>query len=123
MQNSTLYNRVGGENRVNAVVDALYGKVLGDDGLNYFFEGVSMEAHLNKLKSFLRMAFGGGKASRSLDLSSVHASLVDRGLGDVHINSLIMYMREVLEDQGLNEDLILGVEAVLDCYRDNVLGR
>jgi len=35
----SLYERIGGEDAVNAAVDVFYRKVLADDRINKFFEG------------------------------------------------------------------------------------
>jgi len=39
----SLYEKIGGEGAVNAAVDIFYRKVLADDRINRFFEGVDME--------------------------------------------------------------------------------
>ena len=39
----SLFDRIGGEAAVNAAVDIFYRKVLADDRINQFFEGVDMD--------------------------------------------------------------------------------
>ena len=57
--NLSLYEKLGGEAAVNAAIDAFYRKVLADDRVNRFFEGVDMDRQAAKQKAFLTMAFGG----------------------------------------------------------------
>ena len=51
---STLFERLGGGAAIDATVDLFYSKVLADDRIKHFFEGVDMEelhaAFLNDLK-------------------------------------------------------------------------
>jgi hemoglobin len=56
---STLFEQLGGEAAVDAAVGIFYRKVLADDRINSFFEGVDMEKQAAKQKAFLTMAFGG----------------------------------------------------------------
>ena len=39
----SLYEKIGGDAAVNAAVDIFYRKVLADDRINQFFEGVDMD--------------------------------------------------------------------------------
>ena len=54
-----LYQEIGGEPAVNAAVDLFYRKVLKDDRMKRFFDGVDMDKQAAKQKAFLTMAFGG----------------------------------------------------------------
>ena len=53
----SLYDQLGGEPAVNAAVDIFYRKVLADDRISRFFEGVDMEEQAAKQKAFLTMVF------------------------------------------------------------------
>jgi Amt family ammonium transporter len=55
-----LYEKLG-EARVNAAVDVLYKKILADDMLKGYFEGIDIEQLIKHQKSFLAVAFGGGR--------------------------------------------------------------
>ncbi|MEP6961145.1 MAG: group 1 truncated hemoglobin, partial [Acidobacteriota bacterium] len=56
---ATLYEQIGGPAAVEAAVDAFYRKVLVDDRIARFFEGLDMDLQRAKQKAFLTMAFGG----------------------------------------------------------------
>lgn len=56
---SSLYEQLGGQPAVDAAVDIFYRKVLSDDRISHFFEGVDMDRQIGKQKAFLTMAFGG----------------------------------------------------------------
>ena len=53
---SSLYEKLGGEGAVNAAVDIFYGKVLKDDRIKQFFDGVNMQKQASKQKAFLTLS-------------------------------------------------------------------
>ena len=55
---ASLYERLGGQTAVDAAVDIFYRKVLVDQRVNGFFDGVDMEQQIIKQKGFLTMVFG-----------------------------------------------------------------
>ena len=122
-KNETLYDRIGGEHTLNAAIDSYYSKVLGDDRINFFFDGVSMDRQIGKLKLFLKVAFGGGTVYTSGNLKKVHKPLLDRGLNDTHVDIILVHMAESLREIGVAEELIRESTETIDSYRDDVLGR
>lgn len=56
---SSLFEKIGGKDAVNAAVDVFYEKVMADDRINRFFEGIDMNAQRRKQIMFLTYAFGG----------------------------------------------------------------
>jgi len=54
-----LYDRLGGDDAMELVVDIFYRKVLEDDLVAKFFEDVDIAGQRLKQKAFLAMAFGG----------------------------------------------------------------
>lgn len=55
----SLYEQLGADAAVNAAVDVFYRKVLTDDRVSRFFDGVDMDRQAAKQKAFLNMVFGG----------------------------------------------------------------
>ena len=54
---ASLYERIGGEAAVSAAVEKFYEKVLSDDRVKHFFEGVDMRKQTHHQKMFLTYAF------------------------------------------------------------------
>jgi len=54
----TLLDQIGGQDSVNAAVDAFYVRVLADDRVNGFFD-IDMTVQANKQKRFLGAVLGG----------------------------------------------------------------
>jgi hemoglobin len=121
--NLSLYEQIGGEAAVNAAVDIFYRKVLVDDRVSRFFEGVDMDRQAGKQKAFLTMAFGGPNNYSGLDMRKGHAHLVAMGLNDSHVDAIIELLGGTLKDLGVADNLIGQVAAIAESTRNDVLGR
>jgi hemoglobin len=118
-----LYDDLGGEAAVNAAVDVFYRKVLTDDRISDFFEGVDMEAQRAKQKAFLTVAFGGPNNYTGKDLATAHAHLVTRGLNDSHFDAVAEHLQATLQELGVAADKVNDVMAIAGATRQAVLGR
>jgi hemoglobin len=122
-QKNTLYEQLGGEAAVDAAVDAFYRKVLGDDRISRFFDGVDMDRQAAKQKAFLTMAFGGPHNYSGADMRRGHAHLVARGLNDSHFDAVVELLGQTLADLNAAPALIAQVAAIAESTRNDVLGR
>lgn len=119
----TLYEQLGGQAAVNLAVDHSYRKVLTDDRVKSFFDGVDMDQQIAKQKAFLTMVFGGPNNYSGLDMRQGHAHLVKRGLNDSHVDTIIELLGKTLSELGVAEPLIQQVAALAESTRNDVLGR
>jgi hemoglobin len=120
---SSLFERIGGEGAVLAAVELLYEKILGDEKLRPFFDGLDIDAQVKKQVSFMTLAFGGPPGYSGKDLRTAHASLVSRGLTDEHFNAVATHLEASLKELGVGEDLIREVLGLVEGTRHDVLGR
>ena len=123
MSDSTLFERLGGQNAVNSAVDIFYRKVLADDRVNYFFEGVDMEKQIQKQKGFLTMVFGGPNNYTGKDMREGHRHLVKKGLDDSHVDVIIEHLGSTLKELGAKDEDIKEVAEIANSVRDDVLDR
>ena len=119
----SVYDRIGGEAAVDAAVDVFYRKVLADDRINEFFDGVDMERQAGKQKAFLTMALGGPHNYTGKDMRVGHAHLVARGLNDSHFDAVMENLGATLSELGVPADLIGEAAAIAESTRNDVLGR
>ncbi|HFE31729.1 MAG TPA: hypothetical protein ENJ17_00310, partial [Gammaproteobacteria bacterium] len=101
----SLFDRIGGEGAVDAAVDVFYRKVLADDRVNKFFEGVDMEQQAAKQKAFLTMAFGGPNSYTGEDMRKGHAHLVEQGMNASHFDVIMEHLGATLKELGVADDL------------------
>lgn len=119
----SLYNKIGGEAAVNAAVDIFYRKVLADDTVSKFFEGVDMDKQAAKQKAFLTMAFGGPHNYTGEDMRRGHAHLVARGLNDTHFDAIMGHIGATLTELNVPGELIAQAAAIAESTRNDVLGK
>jgi hemoglobin len=123
MTTPSLFEQLGGEAAVNAAVDIFYRKVLSDDRINRFFDGVDMEKQAAKQKAFLTMVFGGPHNYTGLDMRKGHAHLVEKGLDDSHFDAVVENLAATLRELGVADELIGQVAAIAESTRADVLNR
>ncbi len=119
----TLFEQLGGQGAVEAAVDIFYRKVLSDDRISRFFDGVDMDKQRAKQKAFLVMAFGGPNNYSGKDMRTAHARLVQMGLNDSHFDAVVENLGGTLSELGVKDDLIKQVAAIAESVRGDVLGR
>ena len=119
----SLFEQIGGAPAVDAAVDIFYRKVLVDDRVSRFFEGVDMDRQRGKQKAFLTMAFGGPHNYSGKDMRTGHAHLLTMGLNDSHVDAIIELLGATLGELGVPGELITQVAAIAESARADVLGR
>jgi truncated hemoglobin YjbI len=124
LQDIPLYHRVGGDAAMEVAVDLFYRKVLEDDFVSKFFDGVDMDYLRLKQKNFLNMAFGGPCQFSGLDLRKTHKRLVEEmGLTDAHFDRVLQLFKETLEELNISDKELSGMLEILGSARDDVLSR
>ena len=119
----SLYDKIGGEAAVNAAVDIFYRKVLADDRINQYFEGVDMDQQAAKQKAFLTLAFGGPHNYSGKDMRDGHAHQVARGLNDSHFDAVMENLGATLKELNVPDELIAEAAAIAESTRNDVLSR
>ena len=117
----TLYGKIGGKAAVNAAVDLFYKKVLADEKLAPFFEGVDMAKQSASQKIFLNMAFGGPAKYKGKSMREAHAQLVAKGLKDEHFDLVVKHLGATLQELDVPEELINEAAGIAESVRGDVL--
>lgn len=119
---ATLFDQIGGKEAVSAAVDIFYDKVLADNTINQFFEGVNIGIQKAKQKAFLSYAFGGPVNYSGKDMRSAHTALVKKGLNEDHFNAVAGHLVATLEELSVPQELINQVVEIALSVKDDVLG-
>ena len=119
----SLFERLGGAEAVKAAVKGFYDKVLADDRVNGFFEGVDMDRQRRMQTGFLTFAFGGKSGYDGKSLRAAHAHLVAKGLNDTHFDIILEHLGATLKELGVKDELIQEVVDVANTVRNDVLGK
>jgi hemoglobin len=132
----SLFERIGGENAVDEVVDTYYKKILGDPLMQPFFEKMDMQRLIRKQKSFLTFSFGGSSeyAYWEKGLRNAHANSIKIGLNDQIFDRAILHLVSALNEFFLSEKsvpknpdeargLVMEVVEVIESTRNYVLNK
>lgn len=123
MSDPNLFEAIGGKDAVKAAVDLFYDKVLADDRIKHFFDGVDMEAQKLKQRGFLTLAFGGPNAYTGKSLRDGHKPLVEKGLDESHFNAVMENLGATLKELNVPDELIEKAAAIAMSTKDDVLNR
>jgi hemoglobin len=116
---TSLYEKLGEEAAISKVVAGFYERVLADESLAPFFDGIDMAALRRHQAAFLSAATGGPKAYTGPDLASAHAG---RGIKDEHFDGVVGHLVAELTDLGVMPDVIDETVAALAPLRGTVVG-
>jgi hemoglobin len=72
---TSMYDEIGGRPAVAAAVDDLYDRILRDDALVHYFEGLDMARQKSHLRAFVAAALGGPQLYAGRDMHAAHAGL------------------------------------------------
>jgi hemoglobin len=106
----TLYDRLGGEPAILAVIDRFYVRVLADSMLAPFFEGIAMSRLKGHQFAFLSQALGGPRQYSGRSMSRAHAHL---RIEQRHFHAVAGHLVATLREFGVSEDLVAEVAAAV----------
>jgi hemoglobin len=119
----SIYEQLGGEAAVAAAVPRFYEKVMADPSLAHYFDGLDMDAQIDKQIAFMTMAFGGPSNYTGRDLRSAHAKLLKKGLGDAAFDAVAKHLGSTLSELGVESRLVGEVLDIVSHTRTDVLSR
>ncbi len=119
----TLYEKIGGRAAVNAAVELFYKKLLADNRVNHFFDGVDMKRQMAKQKAFMTYAFGGAPNYSGLSMRKAHERIVkEKGLNESHFNAVAENLVATLKELNVPQNLIDEVISIVASTKNDVLG-
>ncbi|WP_031035444.1 group I truncated hemoglobin [Streptomyces sp. NRRL F-5650] len=106
----TLFEQLGGEDAVGAVVDVFYDKVLGDPGLQPYFTGVDLDRLKRHQRRFIGQALGASRpyTGRSMRKAHEHLAITDEAFGKV-----VGHLAGALTEAGVDEATIATIARAL----------
>jgi hemoglobin len=118
-----LSDLIGGRSTIEAATERFYDRVLQDDNLRRFFEGVDM-AHLRSRQAmFISMLLGGRVYTGMKNIHDAHAHSRDGGLSDAHFDLFLNHFRAALEEVGVKPENAEKVRKRLESKRGTVLDK
>lgn len=109
----TLYEVIGGEDRVRAVLQSLYDKMFVDPIVGFLFEGKDKQHIVSEQLAFTCHFLGGPQVYRGKPLPEAHAELP---LLPGHFDRRHRLLAQVLEEEGVPDEVKrvwLGIDQAL----------
>ncbi|MDL5363016.1 group 1 truncated hemoglobin [Halalkalicoccus sp. NIPERK01] len=95
MPEQTLYERLGGEESIEAVVDRFYGHVMADDLVNGYFEDVDMQRQIAHQTQFISAVTGGPVEYSGEDMRAAHEGM---GINEEEFNAIARHLNTALKE-------------------------
>ena len=114
-----LYDEVGGPDGVRTAVAVFYRRVVDDDELGPWFEGIDLDRLKAHQRAFLAAAFGGPQVFSGRALADAHAGLA---VTDAAFDRIVQTLCTSLADLGVQQDVVTRVAERLELARSEVVG-
>ncbi|WIV67602.1 group I truncated hemoglobin [Natrialbaceae archaeon AArc-T1-2] len=118
MSQEPLYERLGGEDSIAAVVDAFYERVLEDDRVAHFFEDTDMQKQRAHQTQFLSAVAGGPVEYSGEDMESAHDDLEIR---QKHFDAIAELLEEALLEFDVDDRERTDVLEAFASYEDDIV--
>eukprot|EP00756_Hemistasia_phaeocysticola_P005106 Hpha_TRINITY_DN13175_c0_g1::TRINITY_DN13175_c0_g1_i1::g.113895::m.113895 len=119
----SVFQGIGGEAAIGALVDRFYDNAVADPRINFFFEKVDMRKLRRMMKQFMNHALGGKVAYTGRRLEIAHRRLVrDMGLSGSHFDAWTDCLRKTFTASKVRTDIAERALEITEGFRDSVLG-
>lgn len=117
-RNVTLYDRLGGQEAIEAVVDRFYERVLDDDRLRPYFEDTDMDRLRRHQTMFLSFATGGPVEYGGRDMETAHAGL---GITDEDFAAVAVHLQAALKEFDVDDEDVQAVAEEIMALKEDVV--
>lgn len=114
-----MYDKLGGEPAIQAVVDKMYVGIFSDERLTPYFTKTDKERQKRMQKEFLTYLTGGSKEYHGKSMKEAHKG---RGIEEEHFNIVAGYVKGAMDDLKVPDDLQTQVMNALSALKDDCIG-
>ncbi|ETK33427.1 group I truncated hemoglobin [Microbispora sp. ATCC PTA-5024] len=107
---TSIFDRIGGAEAVNATVEEFYTRVVSDPSLREYFADVDMRRLKAHQRSFVAAALGGPQEYRGKAMGEAHAGL---GVTAAHFDLVVGHLAAALDACGVADDTITAIASAL----------
>ncbi|HJT13236.1 MAG TPA: chemotaxis protein CheA, partial [Dongiaceae bacterium] len=119
----SIYEQIGGMGTIDAVVEVMFSRVMGDLRIKSMFDGVNMDRLQGRMREYLAMVCGGPNTFGKRDLKCPHAAALGRGMNDAHFDAFCGHMQAALNALEVPAHLAAMIMAIVFASRDEIMGR
>jgi hemoglobin len=99
----TVYDTIGGQAAVDAVVDELYRRILDDPDLATYFDGIDVDQIKRHQRAFIAAALGGPDAYPGRTMQAAHAG---RRITDAAFDKVVVHLVATLRQLDVPGDVV-----------------
>ncbi|TKX78278.1 group 1 truncated hemoglobin [Halorubrum sp. SD626R] len=118
MPDATLYDRLGGEPAVGAVVTEFYDRVLADDDVSHHFEDVDMSEQRSHQTKFLSAVTGGPMQYEGDDMEASHGGM---GITAAEFDAVAGHLDDALREFDVDDADREAVLEAVEGFRDDIV--
>ncbi|HWE89542.1 MAG TPA: group 1 truncated hemoglobin [Pseudonocardiaceae bacterium] len=115
---STIYDQIGGQEALIAVVNDFYDRVLADEKLVGFFTGVNMSHLKGRQVEFFSAALGGPEPYKGLSMKDAHRG---RGIEQAHFDLVAAHLTDALAGAGVPDDILGQIIGAIAPLADDIV--
>jgi hemoglobin len=116
----SIYEAIGGEPALVAVVDDFYDRVVGDPQLESFFAGVNMPKLKGRQVEFFAAALGGPDVYQGPSMRDAH---IGRGITQADFDKVAYHLTDALAAAGVPEQTIGQIATAITPLADEIVSR
>jgi hemoglobin len=116
----SIYEAIGGESALAAVVDAFYQRVLADPQLAGFFAGANMTKLKGRQVEFFAAALGGPDVYQGASMRQAH---VGRGISQADFDRVAFHLTNALAAAGVPAELVTQIAAAITPLAGEIVSR
>ncbi|WP_460200288.1 group I truncated hemoglobin [Scytonema sp. NUACC21] len=117
---STLFEKLGGQQGVEQIVDEFYKRVMGDATLNHFFAHTDMQKQYRHQAALFSQLFDGPKQYTGREMAVTHTGM---NLQQKHFDAIEKHLRESLAVRGVSADDVNAAVARVATLKDAILNK
>jgi hemoglobin len=118
MSEPSIYDSIGGEEALVAVVDDFYDRVLADPRLSGFFAGAPMSRLKGRQVEFIGQVLGGPMIYQGASMRQAH---VGRGIGQEHFELVAGHLSDSLRAAGVPQQTITEIIGMVAPLADEIV--
>jgi hemoglobin len=117
-QEDSLYDRLGGKEKIEQMVGDFYSSIMDDDSINHFFKEVDMDRQINHQTNFLSFVTDGPNHYTGRTIAKAHEGV---NATSQHFDSIIDHLRNTMEKHQINESEIESLLQNLSTYKKDIV--
>ena len=117
---TTLFDKLGGQQGLEQIVDEFYKRILADSTLNHYFAHTDMEKQRHQQVAFFSDIFEGPKQYSGRTMETTHKGM---NLQQQHFDAIAKHLSEAVAVRGVSQEDANAVLARVSSLKDAILNK